>query len=306
MPFGIQNRFGLRPWERESEIRSFSPEEAEQSDPALLDNLVKAFQQPEQEIQTPVFDRYLEEIQNAPRREDFQAGTGRKILAGLAGAAAGFTGGAGAGARTVQEITEGPYQKAQQDFRNRIEPLEKGVGFEKSFSETARKSMNDKNNRGFKLADLEGKRTKALGDLEIAERNAKTREELARIQGARAEVEAEHKRQLAQIGHRNAGAREVAAQASQTRANRPPGTGSQAKPHTNSPTQQIAASKLAKQKALDETLKVHPMIGAALDPKTGEIVFADDVSEEDQERFMDNYEANKPLVEREILKGRVK
>lgn len=314
--FSGQDTEMIPPWEREAlpEIRSIPPEIAESPDPQpqgnpfLVDRLVKDFSaqldEPNAEVSTPVFEKYLEEIQNAPRREDYEVGTGRKILAGIAGAATGFTSGASAGAKTIQDITESPYRNAQRDFKERIEPLEKGVGFEKHFAETARKATNDHRNYGFKVADIQAKKNKAMGDLQVAFERAENEDDKNAINAARVSIEAEFKRQMADINRGNMGANQTRANAAMIRANKPPGTGSAPKGHFVSPTQQTHAVKLAKQKTFEETQRVHPNIAVTQDPKTMELVFGKDVTPEDEEKFYENYNLNKSIVEQGILNKR--
>lgn len=330
MPFGIQNRFGLRrpdpedlfegqnpemipPWEREAmpEIRSIPPEIAESPDPSLIDNLMRGFtaQDPVSSPyggagDTPVFDRYLEEIQNAPRREDYQLSTGKKILAGLAGAATGFTSGASAGSRAIQDITEGPYRNAQRDFKERIEPLEKGIGYEKSFAETLRKKQNDQNKFGSNLATIEANRDKALAQIKIMKQRANTDEARQEADEAHKSVMAEYYRAKADNDRGSVRARQTSADASMIRANKPPGTGSAPRGRFVSPTQQTNAVKLAKQKTFEETARIHPNIAVTQDPKTFELVFGKDVTPEDEEKFYENYNLNKSLVEQGILNKR--
>lgn len=320
MPFGVQNRFGFRrpqedlfegqdpemipPWEREDHpIRTFSPEESEQPDPQLVDSLVRNFttQDPVSapyggagdEIETPVFDRYLEEIQNAPRREDYEVGTGRKILAGLAGAAAGFTGGAERGARTIQNITEGPYQQAQKDFQDRIEPLEKGVGYEKSFSETLRKKQNDQRNYGAKIADLEAKRDRTKGQLEISLKNSQTAEERAYYQNLLTQAQTAYTQEKAEIDHINAGARKVAADASMVRAQKPHGTGSPAKTRYIDPRKQMEAKAFVAEDAFNKTLDDMPSLKQAgtITFNKGKVVFPKGLDPRIQEKFLEIHRA---------------
>lgn len=304
--FNGQDPEMIPPWEREPlpEIREFSPEVSESPDPALLESLVQSFQQPEQGMDTPVFDRYLEEIQNAPRRENYEVGTGKKILAGIAGAATGFTGGASAGAKTIQDITEGPYRNAQRDFKERIEPLEKGIGYEKSFAETLRKKQNDQNKFGSNLATIEANRDKALEQIKIMKQRANTDEARQEADEAHKSVMAEYYKAKADNDRGSVRARQTSADAAMIRAQKPPGTGSAPRERFVSPTQQTHAVKLAKQKTFEETARIHPNIAVTQDPKTFELVFGKDATDEDIAKFRENYDLNKSLVEQGILNKR--
>lgn len=63
-------------------------------------------------------------LTNQPRREDHQAGTGGKIVAGLAAALTGLSSGAQAGANMGKGLLENPYQKATQDWEAKGKGLE--------------------------------------------------------------------------------------------------------------------------------------------------------------------------------------
>lgn len=300
--FNGQDPEMIPPWEREAmpEIRSIPPEIAESPDPSLIDNLMRGFttQDPVSSSyggagDTPVFDKYLEEIQNAPRREDYQLSTGKKILAGIAGAATGFTSGAGAGAKTIQDITEGPYRNAQRDFKERIEPLEKGVGFERHFSETVRKQQNDQRNYGAKIADIQRKWEQTKGQLQIGLQKAETAEERAYYQNLLTQAQTAYTEEKAEIDKTNAGARKVAADASMIRAQKPHGTGSPAKPRFIDPRKQMEAKAFVAEDAFNATMDEMPSLKQAgtITFNKGKVIFPKDLDPRIQEKFLEIHRA---------------
>lgn len=293
MPFGIPGSYSKKGGGLASLLAPLfhmrkQQEEEEEQQPSMLSSLIGDYQQNEDEMQTPVFDQYLETLQNAPRREDFQPSTGRKILAGLAGAATGFTSGAAAGSKAVQDITEAPFRNARRDFENELEPLEKGVGFEKAFGETLRKRTADRQGFGAKLARIESDYTKAKGQLEVAKQRAATAQDLARIKEAENNLDAEYQRQKIEIDRMNAGSNRMRAGAAQTSANARARNADiyakqgGARPRHVSVTEQLTAEAAGGKEALDEILEQMPDLastGVIKLSEDGKLVFPKDMSE---------------------------
>ena len=280
MPFGIQ---GFR--RRKDPLEELT-EEVQRGFPQD-----RSFEEDEQE--TPVFNRYLEEIQNAPNREDYEMGTGKKILAALAGGLTGFTSGAEKGAKVIEDIREGPYRRDLAAYKAKLEPLEKGVGFERNFGETLRKRTKDKADEAYKYADLDRKKEEALGKLNVMKQKATTAEELARIKEMEVRIEEDYKRSKAESERSVAGSRRISANADAARAGAYVenvgkfGNGQKGTPKPIPVKEQMMAEAVSAKDALTDMQREMPSVqGVSLD-QTGNLVFPKGMVPQVQEKYIE-------------------
>lgn len=284
--------FGIRPFYRKQE-------DDEQPDVPMFSSLMDDYNQGEDELQTPVFDRFMELAQNRPRREDYQPSTGRKVLAGIAGGLTGLTSGAAQGAKTVQDITEGPYRRAVEDYQTELEPIKQGVGFEKAFNETARKRLNDRQGYGVKIAKLEGEYTKAKDQLKVALQRAATEKERNQIRQAEADVDRMYKEQKIKIERMNAGSAQMRANASMIgagarmmNAQKYSEQGNQPRPRHVPISEQLKAEAVGAKEALDDVLSQTGPIGVTLDNQ-GKLKFPKGMTEDQQRKFTEIFNESK-------------
>ena len=69
------------------------------------------------------FDRYMDLVSNMPARDDYRPSIGRKIIAGLVGAATGFGSGGARGYQIAQDIVGDPYNQAVGKWGTQLEEL---------------------------------------------------------------------------------------------------------------------------------------------------------------------------------------
>lgn len=289
------------------------PDYREQEDDGqmMFSRLVDQYGQGDDEgLDTPIFDQYMQTVQNRPQREDYQPSIGRKILGGLAGAMTGFTSGAKAGQNMVQDITEGPYRQAQADYQAELEPLEKGVGFERAFGETLRKRLNDRQNYGVKVAKLESDYQAAQDKLDIALKRAGNDAERNRILAAKQSVDAEYQRERAKTERLNAGANQTRANASMVSAKAKErnaqtyGAGGSGRAPRHVPiNEQLRAEAVGAKEALDITLNNFPYVkeqGVTLD-NTGKLVFPKDMDPRIIDIFTKAFEQDRARISKARL-----
>lgn len=275
MPFGIQGFRRKNPLEE------------------LTEEVQRGFPQDVQEEETPIFDRYLEEIENAPNREDYEMGTGKKILAALAGGLTGFTSGAEKGAKVIEDIREGPYRRDFAAHKAKLEPLEKGVGFEKAFGETLRKRTKDQGELAHKYAEHQRKYEETKGKLAEMKAKAANAEELTKIKQFEEENERAFQQGKLEIERNVAGSRRISANADATRAGAYAknvdkfGDGQKGTPKPIPVKEQMMAEAVSAKDALADMQHEMPSVkGVSLD-QTGNLVFPKGMVPQVQEKYIE-------------------
>lgn len=252
-----------------------------------------SFGQEEENEDNPVFQRYLEEIENAPRREDYEMGTGKKILAALAGGLTGFTSGAERGAKVIEDIREGPYRRDLAEHKAKLEPLEKGVGFEKAFGETLRKRTKDQGDLAHKYAEHRRKYEETKGKLAEMKAKASTADELAKIKQFEAENEKAFQEGKLEIERNVAGSRRISANADATRAGAYKesvdkyGTGAGSRPQHAPVSEQLTAEAVSRKEAFNDMVTEMPSIKGVKQNEDGSLKFPSGMVPQAQERYQE-------------------
>lgn len=160
---------------RQVQLPQFEPMEDERSEgESYFDEMEK--------IRTrrgPALSAYQQHLKDIPTRETAKPSIGRRIGAGLIGAAAGLQGGVGAGLQTSMGLTEAPYTRAVEDWSNRAKGLGESARLEREEVEGQLKALSEARALGLDYDEYELKKLQTMSKIGLDERAQSTRERIA-------------------------------------------------------------------------------------------------------------------------------
>jgi len=174
----------------------------------------------------PAFEEYSRFLATQPHREDYKLGTGKNILAILAGALTGASSGnPSIGIGVTEKLRDKPYRTAMEEYDNRAQGLGKVAALEEKNQDTQRKYRNDamdaftaRERNKTAQSEAESRSQARLDQLAVLQQNAKTNEEKLKWQKERDKEQLKYEAIRARATASNAESAKINAGANKTRA----------------------------------------------------------------------------------------